>query len=263
MHPGDNGTGIQGLGDGEANGPAAGRSTEVPRGRRPAASRTGLVGLAVVALCAAAAGGYFVRDLVPASADPVVARPGDAQDEAVASAGSAAVPSGPADAVAARSPVAEPVTASATAPESAPTGAGPVETAGQDRVENTAQSAPQANPARQMPEDRQTLVSEVQRALSTVGLEPGPVDGLMGPKTRDAIMAFQERIGTESDGEIDSAFYRELKAAEAAADARWEDDIPPAHLDAPTDDAAEPRVGADKIADAGSLDGADAAGLRR
>ena len=50
-------------------------------------------------------------------------------------------------------------------------------------------------------DEERVLVTEVQRALKSSGLDPGPVDGVMGTKTRAAIRRFQERHGLQPDGE--------------------------------------------------------------
>lgn len=42
----------------------------------------------------------------------------------------------------------------------------------------------------------------VQTALKEAGLDPGPIDGKMGAKTKKAIMVFQEKSGLKADGKI-------------------------------------------------------------
>ena len=44
------------------------------------------------------------------------------------------------------------------------------------------------NPAKDAPDEG---VSGVQARLSNLGYEPGPVDGILGPRTENAIRAFQ------------------------------------------------------------------------
>lgn len=44
------------------------------------------------------------------------------------------------------------------------------------------------------------FVKQVQQDLAKLGFEPGPVDGLDGPSTKAAIMAFQSANGLVSDG---------------------------------------------------------------
>jgi peptidoglycan hydrolase-like protein with peptidoglycan-binding domain len=46
------------------------------------------------------------------------------------------------------------------------------------------------------------LTKRVQQMLSELGYKPGPIDGLMGPKTRSAIQAFQKTYGMKVDGRI-------------------------------------------------------------
>lgn len=50
--------------------------------------------------------------------------------------------------------------------------------------------------------DRQALVRLIQEKLSERGLDPGPADGNPGPKTRDAVIAFQRKQGLAETGEI-------------------------------------------------------------
>ena len=45
-------------------------------------------------------------------------------------------------------------------------------------------------------------VSDVQSALTRAGLDPGPVDGKLGKKTRSAIKAFQRKNGLTADGVV-------------------------------------------------------------
>lgn len=55
------------------------------------------------------------------------------------------------------------------------------------------------------------LVRRAQSLLTSLGYEPGPVDGQPGPATRDAILAFQESQGLAQDGRIDSALIDRLE----------------------------------------------------
>ena len=51
--------------------------------------------------------------------------------------------------------------------------------------------------------ERAELVQALQRQLSWLGLEPGPVDGQYGPVTRDAVKRFQEANDLPVDGVAD------------------------------------------------------------
>ncbi len=61
--------------------------------------------------------------------------------------------------------------------------------------------------------DPPSLVPAVQRALVARGYEPGPIDGIVGTRTRAAVRAFQEDAGFRATGEVDAALLEELKAA--------------------------------------------------
>ena len=59
----------------------------------------------------------------------------------------------------------------------------------------------------QSPELRRTsgLVLDVQQALAEKGHDPGPIDEIMGPRTRSAVEAFQKASGLPVDGQLDDA----------------------------------------------------------
>lgn len=59
-------------------------------------------------------------------------------------------------------------------------------------------SAPQAGWAQSV------IVRDVQDRLTTLGYNPGPVDGILGPKTRAALRSFQETNGLPATGEVDA-----------------------------------------------------------
>lgn len=52
--------------------------------------------------------------------------------------------------------------------------------------------------------NRRSLVTKIQTLLAEHGYDPGPVDGLEGPKTRQAVRAFQRNIGLAETGTISS-----------------------------------------------------------
>lgn len=45
-------------------------------------------------------------------------------------------------------------------------------------------------------------VKDLQEALTALGLKPGPIDGIFGKKTEDAVKAFQKLKGIEVDGVV-------------------------------------------------------------
>ncbi|KJS03284.1 MAG: hypothetical protein VR65_02665 [Desulfobulbaceae bacterium BRH_c16a] len=48
-------------------------------------------------------------------------------------------------------------------------------------------------------------VKELQKALADAGYNPGPIDGLMGKKTRAALTRFQKDNNLEPTGLLDEA----------------------------------------------------------
>ena len=58
--------------------------------------------------------------------------------------------------------------------------------------------------------DRQQLVLTIQNLLSEKGFDPGPTDGVAGPKTLDAVRDFQSTIGVQQTGRIDTQLLTAL-----------------------------------------------------
>jgi len=50
----------------------------------------------------------------------------------------------------------------------------------------------------------------VQLTLKDSGFDPGPIDGILGPKTREAIKRFQIKNDLEPTGEIDERTINQL-----------------------------------------------------
>ena len=61
------------------------------------------------------------------------------------------------------------------------------------------------------------VVRDVQERLTTFGYDLGPVDGVMGPKTRSALMSFQEKGGLPVTGEADARTLSALGITSAPA----------------------------------------------
>ena len=59
-------------------------------------------------------------------------------------------------------------------------------------------------------------VRDVQRLLDELGFDPGPVDGILGPRTAGAIRAFQREVGLAADGYPSPRLLVELEAQKAA-----------------------------------------------
>ena len=55
-------------------------------------------------------------------------------------------------------------------------------------------------------------VREVQQALQRAGFDPGPIDGKMGRRTREALRNFQQAQGLVADGRIGPQTIGRLKA---------------------------------------------------
>ena len=53
--------------------------------------------------------------------------------------------------------------------------------------------------------------SGIQARLKNLGFDPGPVDGIVGPKTSAAILSFQMKYGLPENGKVDSALRDRLR----------------------------------------------------
>jgi localization factor PodJL len=58
--------------------------------------------------------------------------------------------------------------------------------------------------------DRQAMVMKIQNLLAAQGYDPGPADGVEGPKTQQAIRAYQRNIGMRETGDIDGSLVTAL-----------------------------------------------------
>jgi peptidoglycan hydrolase-like protein with peptidoglycan-binding domain len=57
-----------------------------------------------------------------------------------------------------------------------------------------------------------------QEALKTQGIDPGPIDGRMGPRTRAAISDYQRRENLPVTGQLDDATMAKLNVRSSRAD---------------------------------------------
>ncbi|MCX7661352.1 MAG: peptidoglycan-binding protein, partial [Candidatus Omnitrophica bacterium] len=82
---------------------------------------------------------------------------------------------------------------------------------------NFVQDISQRNKAQK--EERQLLgitsfynprIQEIQKNLKELGLDPGPLDGIMGSKTRQALAYFQRQNNLWPHGKVDLKTYQEL-----------------------------------------------------
>lgn len=49
------------------------------------------------------------------------------------------------------------------------------------------------------------MVLEAQRLLKQRGFDPGPIDGIPGKRTQEAIRSFQRRAGLAATGDVSDA----------------------------------------------------------
>lgn len=66
------------------------------------------------------------------------------------------------------------------------------------------------------------LVKKAQQSLVEKGIDPGPVDGFWGPKTRSGVMEFQEKEGLTVNGRLDDATKKFLFATAESPPANME-----------------------------------------
>ncbi len=52
---------------------------------------------------------------------------------------------------------------------------------------------------------------QIQEALKAAGFDPGPIDGKVGGKTKEALKAFQQSLGLNPDGALTAETALELK----------------------------------------------------
>ena len=60
---------------------------------------------------------------------------------------------------------------------------------------------------------RPATVRNVQDGLTQLGYKPGPVDGMMGKRTANAIRTFQRDVGMPEDGKVSDALMRRIDKA--------------------------------------------------
>jgi peptidoglycan hydrolase-like protein with peptidoglycan-binding domain len=53
-------------------------------------------------------------------------------------------------------------------------------------------------------------IQQAQEALKNQGHDPGPIDGIMGPQTRQALREFQSSNGLKQTGMLDSETKQKL-----------------------------------------------------
>jgi rare lipoprotein A len=53
-------------------------------------------------------------------------------------------------------------------------------------------------------------IKQAQESLKTDGFSPGSIDGRLGPRTRQAVRAYQARVGLPQTGVLDAATFQRL-----------------------------------------------------
>jgi peptidoglycan hydrolase-like protein with peptidoglycan-binding domain len=76
---------------------------------------------------------------------------------------------------------------------------------------NLYQPSSEVMPSEARPQEN--VVRDAQIALRNAGYEPGRIDGLMGPKTQQAIREFQTSHGLPQTGTLDATTQQQLFAA--------------------------------------------------
>ena len=84
------------------------------------------------------------------------------------------------------------------------------------RLFDAAPAAPEADQAKR----RHDPVAHVQQMLDRLGYTPGPIDGIAGPRTRQAIASYQADAGLLQDGQVSEALKNNLSAAVKAGTQR-------------------------------------------
>lgn len=65
---------------------------------------------------------------------------------------------------------------------------------------NVARSGPSDGTAHGASAESRTRVRSIQAGLAQLGYDPGPADGILGPRTKRAIQSYQEQRGLPVDG---------------------------------------------------------------
>ena len=150
------------------------------------------------------------------SQDPV---PGSGDTNAVPETSTSQGPSSPPEAQHSRTTIAQ--TPSRASPDAAPTEtvsatvadseeATPTQPAAGDETQSAQSERTSSDDA---PADRQQLTEEIQRDLKALEYEPGPIDGIYGPKTKRAIEAFERDMGMKPKGDATVEIWQRLRQA--------------------------------------------------
>jgi peptidoglycan hydrolase-like protein with peptidoglycan-binding domain len=67
-----------------------------------------------------------------------------------------------------------------------------------------------------VPSLNEEKIRRAQQALQAKGFDPGTIDGVIGPRTEDAIRNFQDRYGIKTSAKLDNQTLYALGAADLA-----------------------------------------------
>lgn len=56
-----------------------------------------------------------------------------------------------------------------------------------------------------------TEIVEVQKRLASLGINPGPIDGLLGPRTSASVQKYETRVGHSATGKVDRSLLMLLR----------------------------------------------------
>ena len=71
-----------------------------------------------------------------------------------------------------------------------------------------------------VPSLNEEKVRRVQQALQSKGFDPGPIDGVIGRRTEDAIRGFQDRYGISTSAKVDNQTLYALGTPDLAGPGR-------------------------------------------
>ena len=84
-------------------------------------------------------------------------------------------------------------------------------TGSESEVRNTSEAEGRTEPVHEAPINPRLLTREIQEALTALGYEPGPIDGIYGPRTKQAIQAFERAMGMTPTGVATTELWRSLQ----------------------------------------------------
>ncbi|MCF3955400.1 peptidoglycan-binding protein, partial [Pseudomonas aeruginosa] len=56
-----------------------------------------------------------------------------------------------------------------------------------------------------------TEIVEVQKRLTSLGINPGPIDGVVGPRTTASVQKYEARVGHAVTGKVDRDLLAQLR----------------------------------------------------